>query len=587
MRKRVIIATVISVLTFATFANGCGKNADMDKPSTDATMPVMAEVENITENAPATAADAVGEWEFVYINDHSEYGDGTSWDYFTMASDDEGIDVDLAIRENGDGYALDFRCDRYESSIKMYGATLTYKEEAAYEKSANDKWCFEVIEPFTEDDKSSRKITLTDDGMLILYEFYTYTDSENPEYNSFYVSEYRFVRKGDERLNDLEQFRYFDTVTVSNVVELVNSLKSNSCIEVEAGTYDFSRVSSSQIDNARVQLMYEELVVSDVHDIKIKAKDGADVLFCVDSPTAAVLTFENDRKLTLEGITAGHNVEPGFCSGSVLKFSNCSGLNIDKCNLYGSGTYGIDATNSYDINVTDSEIYECTYGLLNLYDIGTARFSRCTMRDSKEYSMINIYSAYDVTFEDCIFANNEVAYDYCYFVELGDYDSANFLNCTFKNNKFYTFANKAVNMEKCKDENNSAGFKDAMNDSGVLDATAIKKEYDNAVERQKEIDTELNGSLMDQQSLNDLSYESYTIWDNLLNRLWSYLGSTLDEATFSKLGEEELTWIKEKEAKMKSDGEQVSSGSIQPMVEYGSGATITRSRVEELMNKYM
>ena len=104
----------------------------------------FVEVENITENAPATAADAVGEWEFVYINDHSEYGDGTSWDYFTMASDDEGIDIDLAIRESGDGYALDFRCDRYESSIKMYGATLTYKEEAAYEKSANDKWCFEV-----------------------------------------------------------------------------------------------------------------------------------------------------------------------------------------------------------------------------------------------------------------------------------------------------------------------------------------------------------------------------------------------------------------------------------------------------------
>ncbi len=44
----------------------------------------------------------------------------------------------------------------------------------------------------------------------------------------------------------------------------------------------------------------------------------------------------------------------------------CRDINIDKCSLYGCGTYRITATDSSEITVENTEIYECTYGLVEL-----------------------------------------------------------------------------------------------------------------------------------------------------------------------------------------------------------------------------
>ena len=587
--------TAISIVALIMSAALCGCGVSKDNTAA------------ANEDAQATAAEAtgtdagtvsegsgtelpgegvVGEWEMVYSYNHSKYGDGTSYDYFSLKADDEYIDSKVIISKVEDKLLMDYLFKGYENSERIYGAELVYKEEAAYEGCENDKWCLELAGKFEEDE--DRRVTLTDDGMLIIVES---DEQEYPEDHSMdysYTTEYRFVKKDDERLSDPENFRYFDTVTVSNVVDLVNSVANNRIIEVESGTYNFSLVSSGQIKNPRVKNNYGSVVISDISDLKIRAKDGAEVMFCIDTPDDPVLSFDCSQHISLEGITAGHNVEPGYCGGSVLYFTDVSGLNIDKCNLFGSGTYGIDAYRTYDINVTDTEIYECTYGLVDLYDIGSAQFTRCTMRDSSEYSMISINGSYDVLFEDCTFSGNRVENEYSYFVELGEYDTVTFRNCTFKDNRFYTFSNKEVNLENCKDENNSAGFKEALTEETVNDAASLKAAYDEALKKQKEIDDKLNNStLMDQQTLNQTAYEEYELWDTLLNNIWSYLKETMDPVSFEVLSLEEREWVKKKEAKIRSDAANFEGGSMQPMIEYGSGAEITKSRVEELLGTYV
>ena len=112
------------------------------------------------------------------------------------------------------------------------------------------------------------------------------------------------------------------------------------------------------------------------------------------------------------------------------------------------------------------------------------------------------------------------------------------------------------------------------------------KSYDDACTRQKEIDELFAKGNMDQQTMNQTAFEEYQLWDTLLNSIWGYLRNTLDEDTMLDLTDEQKQWIKEKEAAVKTAGEDFEGGSMQPMVEYGTGADYTRKRVEYLMGMY-
>ena len=57
---------------------------------------------------------------------------------------------------------------------------------------------------------------------------------------------------------------------------------------------------------------------------------------------AAVMRFESCRNLRFEGFTAGHTDGAGTCTGAVLNFANCTDVEVDRCDLYGCGTYGVE-----------------------------------------------------------------------------------------------------------------------------------------------------------------------------------------------------------------------------------------------------
>ena len=55
----------------------------------------------------------------------------------------------------------------------------------------------------------------------------------------------------------------------------------------------------------------------------------------------------------------------------------------------------------------------------------------------------------------------------------------------------------------------------------------------------------------------------------------------------TSLKAEQQKWIKNKEASMKEAGADFEGGTMQPMIEYGTGAKLTRERVEELIHRYI
>jgi uncharacterized protein YecT (DUF1311 family) len=539
------------------------------------------------ESGEVATSGIEGHWQLMCELSHIEYSDGDFYDTSLMYCDGEAPASEMIIRSEGDQYVVDYYYTEYDYYEKNCGIPMV--------KSGDDSsFTFTLADPFDDSsDDQELKLYLNDEGRLVVEKQYRYEDESDPEYwsNSTYTSIY--LPKGSPLFDDPESLRYFDTVTVSNTADLLNSIQNNRKILLEAGEYDFSQVASKAINNFRISESWDgtKNVVSEVSSLCIEAKDGAKVELCIDEPYDPVISFNNSKGITLRNLTVGHHVEPGYCSGSVLYFEGVDHLNVDKCNLYGSGTYGIEAYNTYDANVTDTDIYECTYGLVALHNVGTFNFKNCVMRDSSDLSMIDCDSAYDVTFEDCVFSGNDAtSFDTTSFVEVGEYDRVTFRNCEFNDNKFYTFSNREVTLENCTETGNSSAMTEYMNASEASAPTkdSLLEGYNAAVDRQAEIDNELStNALLDQATLNQLAYEEFNLWDSLINQMWTYLSGTLDEENMTNLKAEQQKWIKDKEAAMKTAGADFEGGTMQPMIEYSTGAKLTRERLEVLIQRYI
>ncbi len=536
-----------------------------------------------TSSKSSPMDDMVGNWVYIGTNFHTDYDDGDTYDSTTMCTEEYSPESAVIVRKEGDKYIADYKMSMYESEVRIYGSELKYREEAASGNCLNQDWCVELADPFKDMDSVVRKLTVFDD-MLIEAEEYTYHSEPDEEpYGYTSVTTNYYLQEGSGKLNDPDNLGYFDTVTVADATELLNSIQNNRKIILEAGTYNLSAVPQSKIDNPAIGEGYSAPSINGVSYLSIEAKDGADVLICVDDPYDPVMWFSNSGHIDLNGLTVGHDVEPGYCSGSVLYFDNVSGVSIDGCNLYGSGTYGIEASYTYDMAVTDTDIYECTYGLLDMRYVGTTSFKNCAFRDSSDMDMINLYNAYDVLFEDCEFKDNRCDWEGCDFVSMNEYSNATFRNCTFSNNTYDEFSEHEVVLEDCTIDGKPATFANMAKISSVSD---IHDMYDRTLARQREIENLIVSDSPDQMTLNQYAFEEYQMWDSLLNGIWGYMSENLDEAQMDEIRQDQKAWIKDKEASMKSEGANFEGGSMQPMLEYGTGARLTKERVELLINRF-
>ena len=572
---------------------GDSSQSDTSSNNTDASSESSAGTASSDSAASAGAASPAdgleGKWVYVYTMTTSQYGNEDPYDYVTMATDEYAPESFFNIRKKDGKFIADYKFSGFESDIKYYGNELIMRNEPAYD-GCETSWYLEFSDPFDDLDEESHKITLLDDGRL--FDVSEYKEEAYEDYEGYFSRTTAvYLRDDSPLLDDIEELRYFDTVTVSNAVDLLNSIQNNRRIICEAGKYNFSEVIPREIDNPKVTTIYgtSKHKLTDISNISIEAADGADVEFLINDAYEPVFAIDNGTNIKLTGITAGHNVQPGYCSGSVLSFDYVTGLDIDNCHLYGCGTYGIEASYSYDINVTNSEIYECTYGLLDLSQIGVANFSDCVFRDSSDMSMICVNGSYGVTFENCIFKNNNsMSYESCSFVEIGEYDKVTFRNCNFSANEYYTFSNREVTLEDCTADNNHAGFNDLIGKSGTLSKDELLALYDETLAKQKEKDDKYHSDgLLDQLTLNQMAFEDFDMWDSLINKVWAYLKNTLSEEEMATLTEEQQAWIKEKEAAIKDAGAEFDGGSMQPMIEYAEGADQTQARVKYLIDNYV
>lgn len=76
----------------------------------------------------------------------------------------------------------------------------------------------------------------------------------------------------------------------------------------------------------------------------------------------------------------------------------------------------------------------------------------------------------------------------------------------------------------------------------------------------------------------------YKKWDTLLNDVYQYLKKTMPSAEFKKLQNDELRWIKEKDAAIEAAGAEWSGGTGEPMARNLAGIEYTKERCYYLIS---
>ena len=442
-------ATLFTLLTLTFSAAACGNGG---AAATGASEQAAGDTADTSKKSEDTATktptkDVIeGDWIMAFYTDHVEYEDGESYDYVIMCSDPYASEAEIRITRDGADYKADYRYENEYYSQRLYGNTLEYRDVPAYEGCGNDQWSYAFEKKFDEDEDIT--IALTDADTLVMHEVTEGGDDEF-HYKDETVSTY--LRKGSAKLDNIDDLRYFDTVTVSDVKGLLENIKNNTKIILKEGTYDLSSVDGSAFKSEFVDYEYGQLRFEGVSNLCIEAQEGAEVLISVADAYAPVLSFiEGGSNITLRGLTVGHDVEPGYCSGSVTYFDGVGGINIEDCNLFGSGTYGVEANYCSNINVSGCDIYECTYGLVSITNSDTIRFHNCEMRDSKDLNMFDLAESYSILFEDCRIHNNDSSEAYeGLFINSEEYADVTFKNCEFTENVYQRFSRSSVTLDQC------------------------------------------------------------------------------------------------------------------------------------------
>ncbi|MCF0149858.1 MAG: right-handed parallel beta-helix repeat-containing protein [Firmicutes bacterium] len=195
-----------------------------------------------------------------------------------------------------------------------------------------------------------------------------------------------------------------DSIHVSTLQELLDAIGPEAVITLEPGVYD---IAPGEVPFSEYWYfgMDRELVITYVSDLTIRASEAGAAELRINNPYCAVLELEQCSNVVLEGLVMGHDVEKGQCAGNVLNLDHCDRITLNRMDLYGCGAYGVHADAVTGLQVNDSVIRECTYGIAEFYSSSGLSFNDCRFKDNNGYSML-WGSSCQAEFNRCTFSGN-------------------------------------------------------------------------------------------------------------------------------------------------------------------------------------
>ena len=201
---------------------------------------------------------------------------------------------------------------------------------------------------------------------------------------------------------------------VSTVDEFIAAIGPDTEIILDAELYDFSTATGYGTSSGEYYFwedIYDGpgLVIRNVSNLTIRSATGdKDKHTLAAIPRYAdVLNFRACSDIALIGFTAGHTREQGSCAGGVLEFTDCDGMTVEGCGLFGCGILGVQADNCSDITVTNTDIYECSQGGIQLWNVNGATIEGTTFRDIGGIDYLALNGCRNVTMDGERLIGNE------------------------------------------------------------------------------------------------------------------------------------------------------------------------------------
>lgn len=227
-------------------------------------------------------------------------------------------------------------------------------------------------------------------------------------------------------------------VEAATVDELLKAIAPNTVITLTGQSYNLTEARGYGVYGSQYYGWNEvyddgwELEIDNVQNLTIRAaQPGVEI---VTVPRyACVLRFVNCREITLEGFTAGHTVAPGYCTGSVLGFERCRNVQVESCDLYGCGTYGLELFSCNDLYAHNTVIRDCSYGAVYADSTAGLLLDACEIYGINGIGGLFMLSSC----RNCAVINSTVRD--CGAGSLTDFSavkSFNFSGCSIRNNRF-------------------------------------------------------------------------------------------------------------------------------------------------------
>lgn len=177
-------------------------------------------------------------------------------------------------------------------------------------------------------------------------------------------------------------------VHVKTADEFLKALAPDTCIILDSELIIFSDATGYGTETGEYYYWEDNfdgpsLVIRNLSNLTVMAEGedrGAHTLSAIPR-YANVLTFENCSAITLSGFTGGHTEEPGACMGGVFQLRNCEDILVENCGMFGCGTMGVDAINTLNLQVINSEIYECSVTGIQLDSCENVTIAGTLIRD--------------------------------------------------------------------------------------------------------------------------------------------------------------------------------------------------------------
>lgn len=199
------------------------------------------------------------------------------------------------------------------------------------------------------------------------------------------------------------------SVTVSTVDELLSAIAPNTTITLKEGVYDLSLASDYGVAHEEGYYSWvdsfdgPELVISRLSGLSLVGE--GEVTISAVPRYADVLSFSGCTDICLSGLTLGHTEEPGDCVGGVVDLTAVDSAIISQCKLFGCGVIGVRSQDSTGVQVVESEIYDCSYSAAQIYTSFNVVFNNCKIYDNETYSSLFYFS----TSENCAVINCEIS----------------------------------------------------------------------------------------------------------------------------------------------------------------------------------